>query len=161
MVQVKLKGRIESLYKVRSVFIFSIVVTVLTSNQYLRIYYIPNVTTRFVVFFSQTSLLGVYASLIGLLLAAYAVLITMIPNFSSDGLKQPIFGQVNRLFLYTILNGIILMVIDFTNGIIPDNSIPLFLDIEIFFFISLLGGLIFCVLALSDLFGIVRRRGER
>jgi hypothetical protein len=161
MVQVKLKGRIESLYKVRTVFAFAFIITFLTSNQYIKFYRIPDVSARFVVFFSQTSLLGVYASLIGLLLAAYAVLITMIPNFSSDSLKQPIFGQVNRLFLYTILNGIILMVIDFTNGIIPDNSIPLFLDIEIFFFISLLSGLIFCVLALSDLFGIVRRRGER
>jgi hypothetical protein len=70
MVQVKLKGRIESLYKVRTVFVFAFIITFLTSNQYIKFYRIPDVSARFVVFFSQTSLLGVNASQIGMLLAA-------------------------------------------------------------------------------------------
>ena len=41
------------------------------------------------------------------------------------------------------------------------HNIEFFIDIEIFFFLSLLMGLIFCVLSLSDLFSIVRKRGER
>lgn len=165
MAGVKLIGRVESLYKVRTILIASLAITVLLATNYLQNSYIPvylpNVGPKFVVFFSNPALISLYGTLIGLLLAAYAVLVALIPNFSNESLQQPIFGQVNRLFLFTIFDGIILMIIDFANGIIPDNSIPFFVQIEVFFFISLLIGLIFSVLTLSDLFRLVRKKGTR
>ncbi|OWP57045.1 MAG: hypothetical protein B2I17_02445 [Thermoplasmatales archaeon B_DKE] len=162
MAQIKLKGRITSLYKIRTVLGISFIVTFLLMNKYIRVFqYSSTYVSNFVAFFANPSLITVYGSLIGLLLASYSVLITMIPNFHADSLKQPIFGQVNRLYVFTIMDGILLMIIDFTNGVIPYYNIEFFLDIEIFFFFSLLMGLVFCVLSLSDLFSIVRKRGER
>ncbi len=165
MAGVKLVGRIESLYKVRTIVIVSLVVTIMLATNYLKNtflpVYLPNVGPKFVTFFANQGLLSLYGTLIGLLLAAYAVLVALIPNFSNESLQQPIFGQVNRLFLFTIFDGIILMIIDFANGIIPDNSIPFFVQVEVFFFICLLIGLIFSVLSLSDLFRLVRRKGTR
>lgn len=165
MAGVKLSGKVESLYKVRTVVITSFVVTLLLATNYLHTkylpVYLPNVGPKFVTFFSNNALLSLYGTLIGLLLAAYAVLVSLIPNFTSESLQQPIFGQVNRLFLFTIFVGIILMVIDFANGIIPNNSIPFFVQTEVFFFISLILGLMFSVLTLSDLFRLLRKKGVR
>lgn len=165
MAGINLIGKVESLYKVKTIVIVSLAVTVLLATNYLHGTiipdYLPNVGPKFVTFFGNTSLLSLYGTLIGLLLAAYAVLVALIPNFSNESLQQPIFGQINRLFLFTIFTGILLMIIDFANGIIPDNSIPFFVQIEVFFFISLLIGLIFCVLSLSDLFKLLRKKGNR
>ena len=63
--------------------------------------------------------------------------------------------------MFTILDGIFLMVVYFSNGILPIDVIPDFIYIEVFLFISLLIGLFFCVLTLSDLFKIIRKRGTR
>lgn len=165
MAGVKLVGRIESLFKVRTIVAISFVTTVALSTNYLHNsyipVYIPNVGSKFVTFFNNQNLISFYGTLIGLLLAAYAVLVALIPSFSYDSLQQPIFGQINRVFLFTIFTGIILLVVDFTNGIIPDNSIPFFVQMEVFFFISLIMGLIFSVLSLSDLFKLLRKKGAR
>lgn len=161
MAQIKVQESLENIYKVRTALIVSFVITFIFMNPFIKIVNISNLPTKFAVFFSNTALLSLYGTLIGLLLAAYAVIIALLPLFSGDSLKQPIFSQVNSLFLFTILDGILLMFIDFTNGVLPDNSIPLFLEIEIFFFFVLMIGLIFCVLTLSDLFKIVRKRGTR
>lgn len=165
MAGVKLVGRIESLFKVRTIVALSFITTVALATNYLHVsyipVYIPNVGSKFVTFFANQNLISFYGTLIGLLLAAYAVLVALIPNFSFDSLQQPIFGQINRVFLFTIFTGIILLIIDFTNGIIPDNSIPFFVQIEVFFFISLILGLIFSVLSLSDLFKLLRKKGSR
>jgi uncharacterized membrane protein len=91
-------------------------------------------------------------------MAAYTVMITMIPSFHPESLKQPIFSQINRLFLFTILTGLMLMILSFTNSLIPDRNSIEFIRIEIFFFFSLLIGLIFSVLSLSDLFKVVSGR---
>jgi hypothetical protein len=53
------------------------------------------------------------------------------------------------------------MIIAFVNTVSGISTSSIFIDIEIFFFLTLLIGLIFCVLALSDIFTIVRKRGER
>lgn len=165
MAGIKLVGRVENLYKVRTIAIISFIVTLALTTNYLRNAhipdYLPNVGPKFVGFFSNGSLLSFYGTLIGLLLAAYAVLVSLIPNFSHESLQQPIFSQVNRLFLFTIFDGIMLMIIDFANGIIPDNSIPFFVQVEVFFFLSLIIGLIFSVLSLSDLFRLLRKKGVR
>ena len=111
-------------------------------------------------------MLSVYANIIGLLLASYAVLVALIPNFTGESLRMPIFSQINRLFLFTILTGIMLMILNFTEGIIPENGvfsfnrIPIFLDVQIFFFVSLLSGMVFCVLTISQVFEIIRNKGS-
>ncbi|MEM0155835.1 MAG: hypothetical protein QW597_04445 [Thermoplasmataceae archaeon] len=162
MAQVKLKGNIGSFYKIRTVLIVAFIITFFLMNPYIEFFKYSNAYVgSFVTFFANNSLLAVYGSLIGLLLASYSVLITIIPNFHSDSLKQPIFGQVNRLYVFTIMDGILLMFVDFTDSIIAYDDFRFFIDIEVFFFLSLLLGLIFCVLSLSDLFTLVRRRGER
>ena len=161
MAQIKVQESLENVYKVRTALIVSFVITFIFMNPFIKILNISNLPAKFAVFFSNAALLSLYGTLIGLLLAAYAVIIALLPLFSGDSLKQPIFSQVNSLFLFTILDGILLMFIDFTNGVLPDNSIPLFLEIEIFFFFVLMIGLLFCVLTLSDLFKIVRKRGTR
>lgn len=161
MAQIKVQDSLENLYKARTALVLSFVITFIFMNPYYKIIQIPDLSQRFSLFFSNPSLLSLYGTLIGLLLAAYAVIIALLPLFSGDSLKQPIFSQVNGLFVFTILDGILLMLIDFTNGVLPDNSIPMFIDIEIFFFFALIIGLFFCVLTLSDLFKIVRGRGTR
>ncbi len=161
MAQIKLKKDLEGLYKAKYAIIFSLIITILLSNKIIRIYNGSGYIANFSGFFSNTSLIVMYSTLIGLLLAAYAIIITLIPYFSADSLQQPIFTQVNRLFMFTILDGIVLMVVYFSNGVLPITAIPDFIYIEVFLFLSLLIGLFFCVLTLSDLFKIIRKRGTR
>ena len=177
MAQIRVKGSIESLYKLRTVVIVALIIDIILTNS-IDGSIIPAFLTRFlpntagtlsslVTFFSNGSLLTFYGTIIGLLMAAYTVMITMIPSFHPESLKQPIFTQINRLFLFTILVGITLMILSFTSSLIPGNSTtigtsstasPLFIQIQIFFFFSILIGLIFSVLSLSDLFKVVSGR---
>ena len=141
--------------------IISFILTFLLENHYIKYLEDPTLTAKFDTFFNNESLLGLYGTLIGLLLTAYSLIVTIIPLFSADSLQKPIFSQINSLFVFTILDGILLLIIFFVGGLIPDNTSFLFLDSEIFFFLCFLIGLIFCVLTLSDLFRIIRRRGVR
>jgi hypothetical protein len=59
------------------------------------------------------------------------------------------------------MDGIMLMVIYFLNGVLPISSIPDFIYFEVFMFFALLIGLFFSVLTLSDIFNIIRKRGTR
>lgn len=161
MAQIRMRGTVESLYKVSTAFVVSFVLTVLMVDRDFSRFGLYSASSNFKVFFGTPELLTVYSTIIGLGLAAYAIMVTMLPHFSGESLRQPIFAQVNRLFLFTILNGILLMLIDFVNAVSAINTIPLFEDAEIFFFITLMIGLIFCVLALADIFTIVRKRGQR
>ncbi len=161
MAQIRIRGRVESLFRVRNDFIVSFVITLLLVDKTFNLAGLYSPSSSFITFFAGSQLLVVYATIIGLLLAAYSILVSMVANFSGESLKQPIFGQVNRLFLFTILNGILLMIISFINTVSTVNVNSLFIDIEVFFFITLLIGLIFCVLALSDIFSLVRKRGQR
>ena len=161
MAQIKMRGNVESLYKVSTTFIISFIFTLLLSDSYFRKFGLYSQDSKFIPFFDSPALLTVYSTIIGLVLAAYAIMVTMLPHFSSESLRQPIFGQVNRLFLFTIINGLLLMVIAFVNSISTAGTSPIFIYIEVFFFLTLLTGLMFCVLALSDIFTIVRKRGQR
>lgn len=161
MAQVKIKEGLASVFRLSVVLIVSGVITFLLSNSYFDFFPGQNYGVVFSQFFSNTSLPVLYGTLIGLLLSSFAIIIAVIPIFSSTSLKQPIFTQINRLYTFSILDGILLLIIYFTNGIIPDNKIPFFIYIEIFFFLSLIIGLIFCVLTLSDLFKIIRVGGAR
>lgn len=161
MAQIRVRGRVESLFKVRNDIIVSLLLTLLIVDSRLDVAGIYHPPSSFIVFFAGNQLLVVYATMIGLLLAAYSIMVAMLPNFESSSLKQPIFGQVNRLFLFTILNGILLMIISFVNTVSSINTFWLFIDAEVFFFITLLMGLVFCVLSLSDVFSLVRNRGQR
>ena len=161
MAQIKLRDNLENLYKVKTLVIISFILTFLLENHYIKFLADPALSVKFNTFFNNGSLLSLYGTLIGLLLTAYSLIVTIIPLFSSDSLQKPIFSQINSLFVFTILDGILLLIIFFAGGLIPDNSSFLFLDAEIFFFLCFLIGLIFCVLTLSDLFRIIRRRGVR
>ncbi|MEM0158279.1 MAG: hypothetical protein QW812_02055 [Thermoplasmataceae archaeon] len=161
MAQIKIRENIENIYKVRTLMIISFVLTFLLENHYIKFLEFPGLTAKFNAFFANGSLLSLYGTLIGLLLTAYSLIVTIIPLFSADSLQKPIFSQINSLFVFTILDGILLLIIFFASGLIPDSSSFFFLDAEIFFFLCFLIGLIFCVLTLSDLFRIVRRRGVR
>ena len=161
MVQIRMRGTVESLYKVSTAFIVSFIFTLLMVDKGLSRFGLYSPSSNFRAFFNTPELLTVYSTIIGLGLAAYAIMVTMLPHFSGESLKQPIFAQVNRLFLFTILNGILLMLIAFINSVSTINTTSIFSDIEIFFFITLIIGLIFCVLALADIFNIVRKRGQR
>lgn len=161
MAQVKIKEGVASLYKTSVVLVISGIITFLLSNTYFTflpgIYYASNLGT----FFSNTSLPVLYGTLIGLLLSSFAIVIAVVPIFSTASLRQPIFNQINRLYTFTILDGILLLIINFTNGIINYKEVLGFIYIEIFFFVALMIGLVFCVLSLSDLFKIIRRSGSR
>lgn len=161
MAQVKVKEGLASIFRLSSVVIVAGIITFLLSNTYFDLFPGENYGAVFSAFFSNTSLPVLYGSLIGLLLSSFAIVIAVIPMFSNTSLKQPIFTHINHLYTFTILDGILLLIIYFTNGIIPDNRIPFFIFGEIFFFLALLIGLIFCVLTLSDLFRIIRYSGER
>ncbi|MEM3676083.1 MAG: hypothetical protein QXV22_03390, partial [Thermoplasmataceae archaeon] len=161
LAQIKIRENIENIYKVRTLMIISFVLTFLLENHYIKFLEFPGLTAKFNAFFANGSLLSLYGTLIGLLLTAYSLIVTIIPLFSADSLQKPIFSQINSLFVFTILDGILLLIIFFASGLIPDSSSFFFLDAEIFFFLCFLIGLIFCVLTLSDLFRIVRRRGVR
>ncbi len=161
MAQVKVKEGLASLYRTSVVLVLAAIITFLLSNTYITFlsgfYYSSKLGT----FFSNPSLPVLYGTLIGLLLSSFAIVIAVIPIFSATSLRQPIFNQINRLYTFTILDGILLLIIYFTNGIILYNEAPDFLYIEIFFFVALMIGLVFCVLTLSDLFKIIRRSGSR
>ncbi|MCL4331445.1 MAG: hypothetical protein M1304_04160 [Candidatus Thermoplasmatota archaeon] len=161
MAQIKLRDNLENIYKVKTLVIISFILTFLLENHYIKFLSDPALSAKFNTFFNNGSLLSLYGTLIGLLLTAYSLIVTIIPLFSADSLQKPIFSQINSLFVFTILDGILLLIIFFAGGLIPDNSSFLFLDSEIFFFLCFLIGLIFCVLTLSDLFRIIRRRGVR
>lgn len=161
MAQIKLRENLENLYKVRTLVIISFILTFLLENHYIKFLEDPALSAKFDTFFNNGNLLGLYGTLIGLLLTAYSLIVTIIPLFSSDSLQKPIFSQINSLFVFTILDGILLLIIFFAGGLIPDNTSFYFLDSEIFFFLCFLIGLIFCVLTLSDLFRIIRKRGAR
>ena len=161
MAQIRVKKGLEGVYKAKYAVLFSIIITFFLSNKYVKFSSSANYIANFKSFFTDSSLLVLYGSLIGLLLAAYAIVITLIPYFSSDSLQQPIFSQVNRLFIFTIMDGIMLMVIYFLNGVLPISSIPDFIYFEVFMFFALLIGLFFSVLTLSDIFNIIRKRGTR
>jgi hypothetical protein len=161
LAQIKLRDNLENIYKVKTLVIISFILTFLLENHYIKFLSDPALSAKFNTFFNNGSLLSLYGTLIGRLLTAYSLIVTIIPLFSSDSLQKPIFSQINSLFVFTILDGILLLIIFFASGLIPDNSSFLFLDSEIFFFLCFLIGLIFCVLTLSDLFRIIRRRGVR
>lgn len=161
MPAIKIKEDLESLYKLKTVFLVAFVLTFFMENKYIKFLQDPQLTARFLTFFENSNLLTLYGTLIGLLLTAYSMIVAIMPLFSTESLQKPIFNQINRLFVFTILDGTLLLILYFTNGLIPYSNTGLFLDSEIFFFISLLTGLIFCVLTLSDLFKIVRKRGSR
>jgi hypothetical protein len=161
LAQIKLRDNLENIYKVKTLVIISFILTFLLENHYIKFLSDPALSAKFNTFFNNGSLLSLYGTLIGLLLTAYSLIVTIIPLFSADSLQKPIFSQINSLFVFTILDGILLLIIFFASGLIPDNSSFLFLDSEIFFFLCFLIGLIFCVLTLSDLFRIIRRRGVR
>ena len=44
---------------------------------------------------TMNAVLTVYSTIIGLGLAAYAIMVTMLPHFTSESLRQPIFAQAN------------------------------------------------------------------
>ncbi|MGP6206450.1 hypothetical protein ACNF42_00220 [Cuniculiplasma sp. SKW3] len=157
MAQIKLRGRLDTFYKVRVVFIVSFVVSFMLTTK-IGQNYIPNsslVTNNIVSFYSNSNILNFYGTIMGLLMAAYTVLISMIPIFHPDSLKQPIFGQINRLFVFTIMIGLASMLLNFASFIVNKSS-QYFLFIEVFLFIALITGIIFSVLSLSDIFNILR-----
>ena len=81
----------------------------------------------------------------------------MTPIFHPNSLRQPIFSEVNRLFVYTILIGLTSLLINFVSSILSsyhENAVLLFIETYLFF--SLILGMVFAVLALSNLFNIVR-----
>ncbi len=161
MPPIKIREDLESLFKVKTVLIISFVFTFLLENHYVKFLADPALSARFSTFFANSNLLTLYGTLIGLLLTAYAMIVAVMPLFSGESLQKPIFTQINRLFVFTILDGTMLLIIFFTGGLIPYANSSLFIDVEIFFFLSLLIGLIFCVLTISDLFKIIRKRGAR
>lgn len=167
MAPIKIREKIESTYKVKTILITSFLITFFMTEQYISVYSLDIFSQNLINYFQQSATIGYYGEIIGLLLAAYAVMVVLIPNFSADSLQMPIFSQVNRLFLFTILDGILMMILSFAQGIFPSESllvlygVPVFTSLEIFFFLSLMTGLIFCVLALSQLFHLMRTRGER
>ena len=96
-------------------------------------------------------------SIMGLMFAGYTILITMTPIFHPNSLRQPIFSEVNRLFVYTILIGLTSLLINFVSSVLSsyhENALLLFIETYLFF--SLILGMVFAVLALSNLFNIVR-----
>jgi hypothetical protein len=162
--QIKIRGNIETLFKLRNLSLISLFVDFILTTSYGS-YFLPNTSqtvSNLLTFFANPNLLTFYGTVIGLLMAAYTVMITMIPSFHPESLKQPIFSQINRLFLFTILTGLMLMILSFTSSLIPDTTSVWFIRIQIFFFFALLIGLIFSVLSLSDLFKVVSgRKGTR
>ncbi len=161
MPQIRIRKGLEGIYKAKYAILFAFVITLFLSNTFSSYYHYTFNTTQYSSFFTNQNLLVFYGSLIGLLLAAYAIIMTLIPYFSADSLSQPIFSQVNRLFMFTIMDGVFLMMVYFTGGILPLASIPDFIYLQLFLFFALLIGLFFCVLTLTDLFKIIRKRGIR
>ena len=167
MVQVKLKGKMDTFFKLRTVvsisFLTTFMLTIFPSIPSVESYFnsvsqSKYITENIVTFYSNPNILNFYGTIMGLLLAAYTVLISMIPVFHPESLKQPIFGQINRLFVFTILIGLFSMIFDFANSIVSSNSYlsHYLITIEVFLFISLILGLMFSVFSLSDMFNILR-----
>ncbi|MHB8361372.1 MAG: hypothetical protein ACYDAO_02260 [Thermoplasmataceae archaeon] len=158
--QIKIRGNVESLFKLRTVVLISFLVVILLTER-IGSYVLQNTqqtVTNLTGYFGDPNLITFYGTIIGLLMAAYTVMITMIPSFHPESLKQPIFAQINRLFLFTILTGLMMLLLSFTITLIPDRTSSYFIQVEMFFFFSLIIGLIFSVLALSDLFKVVSGR---
>ncbi len=158
MAQVKIHGKLDTFYKLRTVVIISFIISfLLTTN--LGTFYIPTdtlVTDKIISFYSNPSILTFYGTIMGLMMAAYTVMISMIPIFHPDSLKQPIFGQINRLFVFTIFIGLVSMVVNFASSVIAYNSSYYIIFFEVFLFIALITGIVFSVLSLSDIFNIMR-----
>jgi hypothetical protein len=158
MAQVRLKGRLDSFYKLRNVVVLSFIITFLLTTNIGKIY-IPTdtlVTSKIASFYSSASILTFYGTIMGLMMAAYTVMISMIPIFHPESLKQPIFGQINRLFVFTIMIGLVSMLMNFASSVIVYQASYYIIFFEIFLFISLITGIIFSVLSLSDIFNILR-----
>ncbi len=161
MPQIKIRENLESFYKVRTLLVISVVITFLLENRVVKYLYDPALTDRFNSFFTNSSLIVLYGTLIGLLLTAYSLIVSIVSMFSSESLQKPIFSQINDLFVFTILDGIFLLLIFFTGNFIPGSYSYIFLDVEIFFFLCFLIGIVFCVLTISDMFKLVSNRGLR
>ena len=169
MVQVKLKGRMETFFKLRTVVSLSLITTffltifpnvLVMQNSFYSASQSTTIAKNIATFYSNPNILNFYGTIMGLLMAAYTVLISMIPVFHPESLKQPIFGQINRLFVFTIFIGLFSMLFDFATSIINSNQITshYLISIEVFLFISLILGLMFAVFSLSDMFNILRGR---
>jgi hypothetical protein len=156
----------QSTYKVRTVVLLSFLITFFLTEQYLTFHSLGTFSQNLLIYFTQDSTISFYGEIIGLLLAAYVVMVTLMPNFSYESLQMPIFHQINSLFLFTMLDGIMMMILGFAQGILnfPQIlvfwNIPFYNDLEIFFFLALMIGLVFCILTLSQLFHLMRTRGE-
>lgn len=161
MAKIRIKGRVGSLYKESTAFVISIVITAMLVDRHFDYLSTYAPTSSLAGFFNQSSLLIFYITIIGLMLAAYSILVAMLPHFSGESLRQPIFGQLNRLFMFTILSAILLMIADFLNSVLNFNTFAYFEDLQAFLFILLMTGLVFSVFALSDIFNLVRKRGEK
>ncbi|MHB1440303.1 MAG: hypothetical protein ACYCSO_09080 [Cuniculiplasma sp.] len=158
MAQVKLRGNLDSFYKLRNVVVLSFIITFFLTTDIGKIY-IPSdtlITKNIVSFYSSSSILTFYGTIMGLMMAAYTVMISMIPIFHPDSLKQPIFGQINRLFVFTIMIGLLSMIMNFASSVFIYKSSYFVIFFEVFLFISLITGIIFSVLSLSDIFNILR-----
>jgi hypothetical protein len=129
-------------------------------NNKIGALYIPGdaiISTNISSYYLESSMLTFYATIMGLMFAGYTIMITMTPIFHPNSLRQPIFSEVNRLFVYTILIGLTSLLINFVSSILSsyhENALLLFIETYLFF--SLILGMVFAVLALSTLFNIVR-----
>ncbi|MCL4350312.1 MAG: hypothetical protein M1535_02565 [Candidatus Thermoplasmatota archaeon] len=171
MPQVKLKGRMETIFKLRTVFVIVFLISFFLTlaptlpffnNVIFSLSQFNYITANIITFYSNPNLLNFYGTIMGLLMAAYTVLISMIPVFHPDSLKQPIFGQINRLFVFTIFIGLFSMVFVFVSSVLSHNSLlaHYIIFVEVFLFLSLIIGLMFSVFALSDMFKILSGRKE-
>ena len=70
---IRIREELESFYKLKTVLVISGVLTFLLENHYIKFLEDPALSARFVTFFANGSLLGLYGTLIGLLLTAYAM----------------------------------------------------------------------------------------
>ena len=169
MAQVKLKGRMDTFFKLRTVVSLSLIITffltilpslVIFQSTFNTVSQSTAIANNIAIFYSNPGILNFYGTIMGLLMAAYTVLISMIPVFHPESLKQPIFGQINRLFVFTIFIGLFSMLFNFVTSIINSNQIVshYLISIEVFLFLSLILGLMFAVFSLSDMFNILRGR---
>lgn len=159
MAQIKIKGKLDSFYRARNAFLISVLVAILINNPYTSLY-IPTadiLKSNIENYYANPNILEFYGTIMGLLFAAYTVLISMMPIFHPDSLKQPVFTHVNRLFVYTILIGLLSLLSNFIISVISSlrgSNYEGF--VETFLFLSLVIGMVFAVLSLSDIFNIVR-----
>ena len=159
MAQIKLKGIFHSFYRIRNVIAISFLIAFFINDK-IGALYIPGdaiISANISSYYLESSMLTFYATIMGLMFAGYTILITMTPIFHPNSLRQPIFSEVNRLFVYTILIGLTSLLINFVSSVLSsyhENALLLFIETYLFF--SLILGMVFAVLALSNLFNIVR-----